>query len=65
MLTGSAAAGGVALINLVGNLGGFPERYAMVLVQDATGSVPLGLLTIAMGSVVAGAIVAATDGWSM
>jgi len=49
MLTGSAAAGGVALINSVGNLGGFPERYAMVLVQDATGSVPLGLLTIAMG----------------
>ena len=65
MLTVSAAAGGVALINLVGNLGGFPERYAMGLVQDKTGSVPLGFANHSDGSVVAGAIVAATDGWSM
>jgi nitrate/nitrite transporter NarK len=59
MLTGSAAAGGIALINSVGNLGGFLGPYAMGLVQDATGSFAIGLLTIAMGSVIAGLIVLA------
>lgn len=59
MLTGSAAAGGIALINSVGNLGGFLGPYAMGLVKDATGSFPIGLLTIAMGSVIAGFIVLA------
>lgn len=59
MLTGSAAAGGIALINSVGNLGGFLGPYVMGLVQDATGSFPLGLLAIAMGSVVAGLVVLA------
>jgi MFS transporter, ACS family, tartrate transporter len=57
MLTGSAAAGGIALINSVGNLGGFLGPYAMGLVRDATGSFPLGLLAIAMGSVVGGLVV--------
>ncbi len=59
MLTGSAAAGGIALINAVGNLGGFLGPYAMGLVKDATGSFPIGLVTIAMGSVIAGIIVLA------
>jgi nitrate/nitrite transporter NarK len=59
MLTGSAAAGGIALINSVGNLGGFLGPYTMGLVQDATGSFVIGLLTIAFGSVVAGIIVLA------
>jgi ACS family tartrate transporter-like MFS transporter len=59
MLTGSAAAGGIALINSVGNLGGFLGPYAMGLVQDATGSFVIGLLTIAIGSVVAGIVVLA------
>jgi nitrate/nitrite transporter NarK len=57
MLTGSAAAGGIALINSVGNLGGFLGPYAMGLVRDATGSFPLGLLTIAMASIVGGVVV--------
>jgi MFS transporter, ACS family, tartrate transporter len=57
MLTGSAAAGGIALINAVGNLGGFLGPYVMGVVQDATGSFPLGLLAIATGSVVAGVAV--------
>lgn len=57
MLTGSAAAGGIALINSVGNLGGFLGPYAMGLVRDATGSFPLGLLAIAMGSVIGGLVV--------
>src|SRR5262249_37565927 len=59
MLTGSAAAGGIALINSVGNLGGFLGPYAMGLVDDATGSFAIGLLAIAMGSVVGGIIVLA------
>jgi ACS family tartrate transporter-like MFS transporter len=59
MLTGSAAAGGIALINSVGNLGGFLGPYAMGLVQDATGSFVIGLLTIGIGSIVAGVIVLA------
>ena len=59
MLTGSAAAGGIALINSVGNLGGFLGPYLMGLIQDATGSFPLGLLAIATGSIVAGVVVLA------
>ncbi|MBV8521158.1 MAG: MFS transporter [Acetobacteraceae bacterium] len=59
MLTGSAAAGGIALINAVGNLGGFLGPYALGLVQDATGNFAIGLLTIAMGSVIAGFVVLA------
>ena len=57
MLTGSAAAGGIALINSVGNLGDFLGPYVMGLVRDAAGSFPLGLLTIAMGSVIGGLVV--------
>jgi MFS family permease len=57
MLTGTAAAGGIALINSVGNLGGFLGPWVMGLVEDATGSFALGLLTIAIGSVVGGLIV--------
>jgi len=56
MLTGTAAAGGIALINSVGNLGGFVGPYAMGLVRDSTGSFTLGLLTIAGGTLI-GAIV--------
>jgi ACS family tartrate transporter-like MFS transporter len=57
MLTGSAAAGGIALINAVGNLGGFLGPYAMGVIQDATGSFPLGLLAISTGAVVSGVVV--------
>jgi MFS transporter, ACS family, tartrate transporter len=59
MLTGTAAAGGIALINSVGNLGGFLGPYAMGLVRDHTGSFAIGLLTIALGSVVGGLVVLA------
>ena len=36
-LTGSAAAGGIALINSIGNLGGFVGPYAIGWIKDATG----------------------------
>ncbi|WP_428487585.1 MFS transporter [Rhodopila sp.] len=52
MLSGTAAAGGIALINAVGNLGGFLGPYLMGVIKDGTGSFSLGLLAIAMGALV-------------
>ena len=46
-LTGSAAAGAIALINTVGSLGGFVGPYAVGLVKDATGSFTGGLMFLA------------------
>jgi MFS family permease len=56
MLSGTAAAGGIALINAVGNLGGFLGPFMMGSIKDATGSFTIGLLSIAMGALV-GAVV--------
>jgi ACS family tartrate transporter-like MFS transporter len=53
MLSGTAAAGGIALINAVGNLGGFLGPYMMGAIKDATGSFEIGLISIAMGTLVA------------
>jgi len=55
-LTGSAAAGGIALINSVGNLGGFAGPYIMGWVKDATGSFKTGLYVLA-GFGIAAAVV--------
>ena len=55
-LTGSAAAGGIALINSVGNLGGFAGPYIMGWVKDATGNFQAGLYVLA-GFGIAAAIV--------
>ena len=52
MLSGTAAAGGIALINSVGNLGGFLGPYMFGLVKDATGSDTVGLLAIATAPVI-------------
>ena len=46
-LTGSAAAGGIALINTLGSLGGFVGPYAVGLVREASGSFAGGLLFLA------------------
>lgn len=46
-LTGSAAAGGIALINTVGQLGGFVGPYRFGLVKSATGDFAGGLLVLA------------------
>jgi ACS family tartrate transporter-like MFS transporter len=59
MLSGAAAAGGIALINAVGNLGGFLGPFLMGVIRDGTGSFTLGLLAIAMGSLVTGITLAA------
>jgi len=55
-LTGSAAAGGIALINSIGNLGGFVGPYAIGWIKDATGDVTLGLVVLAAGSIMAGVV---------
>jgi ACS family tartrate transporter-like MFS transporter len=46
ILTGSAAAGGIALINSIGNLGGFFAPNILGLGKAATGSYTNGLLTL-------------------
>jgi ACS family tartrate transporter-like MFS transporter len=55
-LTGSAAAGGIALINSIGNLGGFVGPYAIGWIKDATGETTLGLIVLAAGPIMAGAV---------
>ncbi len=46
-LAGNASAGGIALINTIGSLGGFVGPFAVGLVKDATGSFRGGLLLLA------------------
>ena len=46
-LSGTAAAGGIALINSIGNLAGFAAPYAMGYLKDATGGFSAGLLVVA------------------
>ena len=55
-LTGSAAAGGIALINSIGNLGGFVGPYAIGWIKDATGDVTFGLVVLAAGPIMAGVV---------
>jgi MFS transporter, ACS family, tartrate transporter len=53
-LTGSAAAGGLALINSIANLGGFLGPYVIGWIKDATGETTLGLVVLAACSIMAG-----------
>jgi ACS family tartrate transporter-like MFS transporter len=57
LLSGTAAAAGIALINSIGNIGGFVGPYLVGLVEDATGSTDGGLIALALillgGSVLA------------
>jgi MFS transporter, ACS family, tartrate transporter len=55
-LTGSAAACGIALINSIGNLGGFAGPYAIGWIKDATGETTLGLLALAACLIMAGIV---------
>jgi ACS family tartrate transporter-like MFS transporter len=62
MLTGTAAAGGIALINSVGNLGGYVAPFAIGWLRDATGGYAAGLLVLAGGMAMAGVLVTLGDG---
>jgi MFS transporter, ACS family, tartrate transporter len=52
-LSGAAAAGGIALINSVGNLAGFAGPYVMGWTRDATGSYVVGLIVLAAATLIA------------
>jgi MFS transporter, ACS family, tartrate transporter len=54
LLSGSAAAGGIALINAVGGLGGFIGPYLVGWIKDATGRFDLALGAIAAVMIAAG-----------
>jgi MFS family permease len=55
-LTGTAAAGGIALINSVGNLGGFVGPMILGAVKDATNSYSMALYALAGFAVMAAVI---------
>ena len=60
MLSGTAAAGGIALINALGNLGGFFGPYLFGLIKDASGgSFTFGLMALALGPILSATIVLA------
>lgn len=56
MLTGTAAAGGIAMINALGNLGGWAGPFTYGVVRDASGSTSIALLCLAFGPLVAGLV---------
>ena len=57
MLGGTAAAGGIALVNSLGNLGGYLGPFAIGWLKDATGGYAAGLLVLAVGMASAGVLV--------
>ncbi len=58
-LTGAAAAGGIGLINSVGNLGGFAAPYATGALEQWTGSSRAGMWAVGVIMVLAAALVVA------
>jgi len=48
-LTGTASAAGIALINSIGNLGGFLGPFGVGWIKDVTGSFTAGLFCLALG----------------
>ncbi|HEV7990949.1 MAG TPA: hypothetical protein VGP25_03945, partial [Gemmatimonadaceae bacterium] len=57
VLAGTAAAGGIALINSVGNLGGYVGPVVVGRLRDATGRYAAGLYVISAAMAVAGVLV--------
>ncbi len=56
-LSGTAAAGAIALINSVGNLAGFGGPYLIGWVKEATGNTSTGLLVLAVLPLIGGLLV--------
>jgi D-galactonate transporter len=52
-LSGAAAAGGIAIINALGNLAGFAGPYVVGKLKDVTGSLTDGLLVLAAAGLLA------------
>jgi MFS transporter, ACS family, tartrate transporter len=57
MLRGAAAAGAIALINALGNVGGFVGPYVVGWIKEATGQFTWGLLSVAGGTLLTGILV--------
>ena len=58
-LTGAAAAGGIGLINSVGNLGGFAAPYATGALNDLTGTERAGMWAVGIMMVMSAVVVVA------
>ena len=56
-LSGTAAAGAIALINSIGNLAGFGGPYLIGWMKELTGSTSTGLLVLALLPLVSGLLV--------
>lgn len=56
-LSGAAAAGGIAMINSIGNLAGFGGPYLIGWIKETTGSTSTGLLVLAVMPLIAGLLV--------
>ncbi|BAM91639.1 MFS family tartrate transporter [Bradyrhizobium oligotrophicum S58] len=56
-LSGTAAAGAIALINSIGNLAGFGGPYLVGWIKDTTGSTAHGLLALSVLPLIAGLLV--------
>jgi sugar phosphate permease len=56
-LSGTAAAGAIALINSIGNLAGFAGPYLIGWVKESTGSATTGLFVLAVLPLIAGLLV--------
>ena len=57
ILTGTAAAGGIALINSIGNIGGFVGPYLLGVIKESTGNYALALWILAAILIAASLIV--------
>jgi D-galactonate transporter len=57
LLTGAAAAGGIALMATIGNLGGYVAPYVMGLAKEATGRLDIGLYLMAAAMIVGALLV--------
>ena len=58
-LTGAAAAGGIGLINSLGNLGGFAAPYATGALEDLTGNIRAGMWAVGTDMVLCAGLVVA------
>ena len=58
-LTGAAAAGGIGLINSIGNLGGFAAPYATGALNQFTGSDKAGMWAVGIIMLVSAVVVVA------
>lgn len=56
-LTGAAAGGAIALINSVGNLGGFFGPYIVGYIKDVTGSFNTSMIFLGVSLVIGAAII--------